>query len=110
MLYGIDVIVVGPGAVKTAIWEKADAYDFSAFTNSEYGPAIAGMRKYMGTLIDSALTAEQPGAVILKALTAKKPRTRYAPVPRKFAKWTLPRLLPDRMVDRFIAKQLGWRS
>ena len=36
MLFGIDVVVVGPGPVKTAIWDKADEIDMEQFGNSPY--------------------------------------------------------------------------
>src|SRR5205085_8209600 len=29
MLFGIDVVVVGPGPIRTAIWDKGEAVDFS---------------------------------------------------------------------------------
>ena len=38
MLFGIDVIIVAPGAVKTPIWGKADDVDVSAYQNSPYAP------------------------------------------------------------------------
>jgi hypothetical protein len=34
-------------------------------------------------------------------------RARYAVVPNRFVNWTLPMLLPKRVVDRLIAKRLG---
>ena len=40
-----------------------------------------------------------------KALTAKKPKARYAPVPDKFNNWYLPRLMPKRIVDKAMAKR-----
>src|SRR5215831_14293661 len=40
MLYGIDVVIVAPGAVKTPIWSKAEQVDLSAYQNSPYFPAL----------------------------------------------------------------------
>ncbi len=40
MLFGIDVIIVAPGAVKTPIWGKAEEVDISAYGNSPYLPAL----------------------------------------------------------------------
>ena len=45
--------------------------------------------------------------MIETALTADKPKTRYAPVPNKLTNWTLPRLLPARMVDKIMGKKYG---
>ena len=39
MLYGIDVIVIGPGAIATPIWDKAEENDLARFNNTPYGPA-----------------------------------------------------------------------
>ncbi len=36
MLYGIDVIIVGPGAVATPIWDKAESMDTSPYEKTEY--------------------------------------------------------------------------
>jgi len=38
---------------------------------------------------------------------AKKPKTRYTVVPKRFSGWVLPRILPDRMMDRLIGKAVG---
>jgi len=40
MLFGIDVVIVAPGAVKTPIWGKADDVDVSVYANSPYAPAL----------------------------------------------------------------------
>ena len=46
VLYGIDVIVVAPGAVATAIWDKAEAIDISQYENTDYGTAIKNFKNY----------------------------------------------------------------
>ena len=46
MLFGIDVIIVAPGAVKTPIWDKADEVDISAYKNSPYFPALEKVREF----------------------------------------------------------------
>lgn len=40
MLFGIDVVIVAPGAVKTPIWSKAEQVDLSVYKNSPYRCAI----------------------------------------------------------------------
>lgn len=39
--------------------------------------------------------------------TVAKPQARYAPVPGKLLNWTIPTVLPSRVVDRLIGGQLG---
>ena len=46
MLFGIDVIIVAPGAVKTPIWGKAGDVDVSAYRNSPYAPALEKVRQF----------------------------------------------------------------
>jgi hypothetical protein len=41
------------------------------------------------------------------ALITAKPKARYAVIPQRFKNWTLPRLLPVRMLDAQLAKLLG---
>ena len=47
MLFGIDVIIIAPGAVKTPIWDKAEEVDISVYRNSPYFPALEKIRAYM---------------------------------------------------------------
>src|ERR1700675_4140232 len=55
MLYGIDVIIVAPGAVKTPIWSKAEEVDVSSYRNSPFFPALEKIRKFMLHLGETAL-------------------------------------------------------
>src|SRR4030088_2094298 len=47
MLFGIDVIIVAPGPVKTPIWSKAEEVDISTYKNSPFFPALERIRKFM---------------------------------------------------------------
>jgi len=49
------------------------------------------------------------GEVVCEALTAARPKARYSPVAGRFQNWTLPRMLPARVVDRIIARTFGIR-
>ena len=57
MLFGIDVIIVAPGAVKTPIWGKAEEVDISAYKNSPYFPALEKIRAFMLHLGEIGLPA-----------------------------------------------------
>jgi NAD(P)-dependent dehydrogenase (short-subunit alcohol dehydrogenase family) len=107
MLYGIDVILVEPGAVVTPIWGKVDELELSRFDSTDYGPIIKGFLAFFAEEGKKGLAAEEIGQVVYRALTVNKPKVRYAVVPQRFKNWTLPMLLPTRMVDQFLGKQLG---
>ncbi len=53
------------------------------------------------------MPVEKVVEVICTAVESEHPKTRY-PVPRKrLTSWLIPRWLPDRWLDRLVAKQLG---
>jgi NAD(P)-dependent dehydrogenase (short-subunit alcohol dehydrogenase family) len=106
LLFGIDVIVVGPGAVVTAIWDKAEKIDLSPYLATPYGPALQKLRDYMLGLGKKGLPPERLGEVIAQALTAPHPKTRYTITPQPFQDF-LGRTLPKRWLDRLIGRQLG---
>jgi len=105
MLFGIDVIIVAPGAVKIPIWSKAEEVDISAYQNSPYFPALKGMRKYMLKLGETGLPAEKIAERIAGALRSANPRVRYQITPDPM-RYLMMAILPKRMLDRIIAKRL----
>ena len=52
---------------------------------------------------------ERVAAVIWTALSVRRPCTRYAVVPRRLINWTLPGMLPARLLDQIIGRFLGLR-
>lgn len=108
MLYGIDVIVVGPGAIATPIWDKAEQNDLKKFENTPYAPMLQRVADYMLKQGREGLPAARVGALVWSALTMDKPKTRYAILRRPFMDSVLPRLLPPRFVDGLIAGRLGF--
>jgi hypothetical protein len=108
MLFGIDLVIIEPGTVNTAMYDKGEKADLSEFKATPYWEAI----KHFGSYIvrearHSGLSPEQLGEAVHIALTAAKPKARYAVVPQRLKNWTLPRLLPTRMLDTVIARQMG---
>ena len=108
MLFGIDVIVIGPGAIATPIWDKAEGEDLNRFNNTPYAPMMAKVADYMVTQGRKGLPPADVGALIWKCLSDPKPKTRYAILRNEFMDRTLPRIMNPRTVDRIIAKRLGF--
>jgi NAD(P)-dependent dehydrogenase (short-subunit alcohol dehydrogenase family) len=106
MLFGIDVIIVAPGPVKTPIWSKGTEADISGYSNSPYFPALEKVRKFMQRFDEIGLPAEKLAERIADVLTSARPKVRYqiAPDPMRHL---MTAVLPKRMVDRIIAKRLG---
>ena len=107
MLFGIDVVIIAPGAIATPIWDKAEAFDVSSLTGSPYLPALMRARRVIADG-RKGLPPERVGRVVLHALTADRPKIRCTITPAPLSH-RLIRALPARLVDRIIAKRLGLR-
>ena len=109
MLYGIDVIIIGPGSVATPIWDKAEKLDISIYGDTEYAEAIRRIYKYMIQDGRNGYPPEKVGEVVWHALTTPRPHVRYAVIPGNFLSRLIPMLLPKRLIDRIIARNLGFK-
>jgi NAD(P)-dependent dehydrogenase (short-subunit alcohol dehydrogenase family) len=108
MLYGIDVIVIGPGAIATPIWDKAEQGDLNRFSNTPYAPMLKNVADYMLKQGREGLPPSAVGDLIWRCLSDPNPKVRYPILRRPFMDRTLPRLMSPRTVDRIIAKRLGF--
>lgn len=107
MLFGIDVVIVAPGPVKTPIWSKGqEAADISRYQNSPYLPALQKASAFMQQLEAIGLPAEKIAERVHDALTLPSPKVRYHIAPDTM-RHLLAAVLPKRMMDRIIAKRLG---
>jgi NAD(P)-dependent dehydrogenase (short-subunit alcohol dehydrogenase family) len=107
MVFGIDVIVIGPGAIKTPIWGKADESETQRLANTPYAKAARAVYEYFMNAGKNGLEPSKVGDLIWEALTVSNPKVRYEILRRPFTDAMLPRALPPRMVDRAIAQRLG---
>jgi len=107
MLYGMDVVVIGPGAVNTAMIDKAKALDLTRFQGSDYAECAAKVQSYFVNEGRAGLKPEVLGQAVYRALTAARPRPRYSVIRGRLQNWILPRLLPTRVVNGIVAKQFG---
>jgi NAD(P)-dependent dehydrogenase (short-subunit alcohol dehydrogenase family) len=109
MIYGIEVIVIGPGAVATPIWAKAEKIDPEPYRETVFYSALIKIRDYMTKTGPAGDPPSKVADRVYRSLTDDKPRFRYAIVKGRFMNWSLPRLLPERMVNSMVAKRLGLR-
>ncbi|MDZ4679074.1 MAG: SDR family NAD(P)-dependent oxidoreductase [Saprospiraceae bacterium] len=103
--YGIPVIDILPGRVKTGIVDTlaVNAADFSGTDFEE------GMTRYLDSaqyLRDRGLSPEVVAATIYRALSDASPRLRYVRPYKYFSRWKIPVNLPTRVLDRLLAKRL----
>jgi NAD(P)-dependent dehydrogenase (short-subunit alcohol dehydrogenase family) len=112
--HGVDVILIEPGGVKTPIWgkgnETADEIQQGLPPEAEqlYGPMIAALRRETVKIAEqTGIEPREVAELIGRALTAKKPRTRYLAGREAKMRAAAAKVMPDRMMDRAIVKQLS---
>lgn len=94
--FGIQVVIVGPGAVKTPIWGKGT--DIRPYQTTPYFPAMQQFMKRVAAAEAGGLSIDYLGERIVAIHETARPRIRYALVPNKLLNWTM-RLLPHRTLD-----------
>ena len=108
MLYGVKVVIIEPGPIKTPIWDKTPSVEDNPFLGTDYESSL---RKFYGQMVTKGkhegLPVDRVGKLIEKVITIKNPKTRYVITGRKWLDFILPGILPDRMLDKLFAKFLG---
>jgi len=108
LLYGIDVVVIGPGVVKTPIWDKAEEVDLNKFEGTDYQKSGAKFNKFMMIISKEGYEQDEFGEMLANIIENPKPKARYPLVYGKFKNWTIPRLIPTRKLAAIIGKTLGF--
>ena len=96
--HGVLVSLVEPGDIRTAFNDRT----IWAGDGSAYGEAIRHSEQVIRETLPKAPGPEIVAKTVLRALTARRPRVRYTVGPES---WLVPigrRLLPDRLMLRFI--------
>jgi short-subunit dehydrogenase len=109
--FGIQVVVLEPGLIKTSF---ADAAVGSIAANEPEGPYADFNRKigeatagaYEGGLARLGGGPDTVARKVEKAITARRPRTRYKVTPSASLSMASRRLMTDRMWDRFVGTQM----
>ena len=105
--FGIPVCVIQPGTVTTPIWEKGEEVDLAPFEQTEYAPVLKVVKAKFMEKSRGGMPVSIVCQTVHRALTDRRPRTRYALPSRRWTGWILPRIMPDRWFDRIIQKRLG---
>jgi NAD(P)-dependent dehydrogenase (short-subunit alcohol dehydrogenase family) len=110
---GVKVIVIEPGTVATPIWGKGRATaqgltaGMSHDQQARYGDLLAAVLKQARALERDGIDPSDAARVIADAIEARRPRARYLVGRDAKLMARLAGLLPDRVVDRLIARNLG---
>ncbi len=107
MMYGVDVAIIAPGAIKTPIWDKAETEDVAQYAQTDFVGPLTRIQSYMLKMGAAGLPASKVAEKVVHAMTAAKPKLRYAIVPNPLEYFMQVHVLPRRMVDKIVAKRLG---
>lgn len=103
MKFGIDVILVRPGVVKTPIWEGTE--DLKGY-ESPYKDSLNKFKKMIFEEVEKGLEPKDVAKKVFAVFNSKKPKTKYLVAPSKLNDWTLPLMMPERTLDSTFAKLL----
>lgn len=111
--WGIDVVVVEPGSIRTEIWRRGEERGDSLLERvpeeraAMYSGLIEGLRRMAKRTQERAIPPEKVAARIGRALTARRPRTRYVVGFDARVQIALGAALPDRLNDALLRRLLG---
>jgi short-subunit dehydrogenase len=107
--FGVDVVVIEPGLIVTEFGETASA----SIADIEHGPyakfnatvAKVTANAYTGPMARLGAGPEAVAGKIARALTARRPATRYKVTASAKMVMGMRRVMTDRMWDRFVRSQ-----
>jgi len=111
--FDVEVSLVEPGSVATPIWgkgkESAEAIQNRLTPEEEglYGDKVARMGKVLEKVGARGVPPEKVADAVARALTDKRPKTRYLVGADARMTLLMRRVLPDRVRDRIVARAAG---
>ena len=106
--YGVDVVIIGPGPIKSEIFNKVDKKFLESLKKSDYANAAKLIPKRNKNALKIAFPAIEVGKLIFNALHNPNRKSRYTITPHTMMYWTGPMTISDRMLDRMIQKRSGF--
>jgi len=111
--WGISVSIIEPGNIATPMWEKGQgAADvllekLTPEAHELYDPAVGALREVAEKQAREAIPPSAVARAVVHALTAEKPKTRYLVGSDARLQAVVARLVPDRMRDWLVAREIG---
>ena len=110
--YGVKVVVVEPGAVMTEMSARGIATanrlaaDMTTDQHTRYDALVNAITAQSDSFTETGVPAARAAHVVVRAVTAKNPRTRYTIGRDAAIIVRLARLASDRLLDRLLARNL----
>jgi NAD(P)-dependent dehydrogenase (short-subunit alcohol dehydrogenase family) len=109
---GLEVVLIEPGSIATPLWQRgaAEGQRLRASLSHEaaaiYGARLDSVERVALQTGANGVSPDIVAATIEKALTTRRPRTRYLVGRDAKVQARLRPLIPDRLWDRLVARQL----
>lgn len=100
-IYGIEVVTIEPGPIRTPIWDKARPDP--RYVGTDYEPALRALLDLAALNAQKGAQVEQVSQAVLHGLRTPRPKPRYPLHPM----WHLAAWLPTRWVDRILARKMA---
>jgi NAD(P)-dependent dehydrogenase (short-subunit alcohol dehydrogenase family) len=111
--WDIPVSIIQPGSIATQIIEQSISSaeecvrDLPRHAGELYNECFIAARKTAAKVLKTAIPPDKVAGTILKALTDKKPKSRYTVGIDAGALSIMKKFLSDNMMDKIILKQMG---
>lgn len=105
--FGIDVIAIEPGPVKTPIWDKVKEVDLAKrFPNTVYDEILPKAQEIIKSAEKNAMPVEDISRLIHKILTVRSPKPRYIIHHNKLGFNLMRKWMPTRLIDWIIKRSV----
>jgi NAD(P)-dependent dehydrogenase (short-subunit alcohol dehydrogenase family) len=105
-MFGIRVMAIEPGPIKTEIWSKSKG-TLDRFKDTAYGELLSSADKMIESSEKSAFDVGVISSIIVDIITEKTSKTRHLVHRKPFLFKLLAYYLPDKMVDKLVAKTIA---
>jgi len=105
--FGVKVVAIEPGPIKTPIWDKVKEIDLAKrFPNTDYDELLPRAHKIIEDAEKNALPVEHVSKLIYKIFSIRSPKARYMIHKNKFGFNLVRKVVPTKVIDWIIKKSI----
>ena len=106
-LFGIKVIILAPGGIKTEMWRK-NSFPVNSVAGTAYEEPFRKLNDMLAQMENESATADEVAEFLVRVLEARRPKARYAHAKAFLdGPWTI--LIPDLWYDAMLGMMFGLR-